>query len=204
MKRLSWLALVSLACVGCAGSAPHGLTRSERALLADDLVHTRPAGVGSSFRPSASGPRIATGAPVGSWHCLPHRPTSYGAHIELFAQSHGVVVPPGIGISHPVRRRTYVVGGRCQYPLRTMEPTGVVRVDASTGEPRLGELFALWGQALTPRRLGAFSGPVTAYVDGRRWRGDPRVIVLRRHAQIVLELGGYVAPHGSYGFPPGL
>jgi hypothetical protein len=204
LKRLLAPALLSLACVACSATAPRGLTRAERGLLAGDLAHTRPAGIGRSFRPPAASRRVRIGAPVGPWRCLRHRSTSYGAHIELFARSRGIVVPPGIGISQPVRTGAYVVGGRCRYPLRTVEPTGVVRVDASAGEPHLGELFALWGQPLSSTRLGAFNGRVTAYVDGARWRGDPRTVPLRRHNQIVLETGAYVAPHASYGFPPGL
>lgn len=134
---------------------------------------------------------------MGRWRCLAQRATAYAAHIELFAENRGVVVPGGIGMS---RRR------RCAYPLRTSDPTGVIRVDvsASSHPPRLGELFALWGQPLGRRRLGAFTGPLLAYLDGRRWRGDPRDIPLRRHAQIVLELGGFVVPHAAYGFPAGL
>jgi hypothetical protein len=58
----------------------------------------------------------------------------------------------------------------------------------------LGRFFAIWGQPLRGR----------AYVNGRPWRGDPRRIPLERHAQIVLEVGGYVRPHATYRFPPGL
>jgi hypothetical protein len=45
---------------------------------------------------------------------------------------------------------------------------------------------------------------VHAFVDGLPWTGDPRTIPLRRHAQIVLEVGGHVPPHVRYGFPKGL
>jgi hypothetical protein len=45
---------------------------------------------------------------------------------------------------------------------------------------------------------------VTAFVGGERRSGDPRRIPLRRHAQIVLQVGGYIPPHRSYRFPPGL
>jgi hypothetical protein len=192
------LALVILA--GCAAprTAPRtALSQGDRALLAVDLAHTRRAGLGPRFRPPAAGRTVAQGRPVGAWRCLPRRATAYGAHIELFAEGRGVLVPAGIGMS----RR-----GRCMYPLRTADPTGLVWVGAfaSLAPPRLGELFALWGQPLGRRRLGAFTGPVLAFLDGRRWRGDPREIPLHRHAQIVLELGGFVAPHAAYGFPAGL
>jgi hypothetical protein len=202
IKHRLALALLPLACAACASAGPRDLGRPDRALLAADLAHTRPAGLGTSFRPAATSAAIDTGRPVGPWRCHAHSATSYGVHVELFAERRGIVVPAGIGVSHPVRSQSYVVSGRCLYPLRTTEPTGVVQVAASRGH--LEELFELWGQPLTATRLGGFSGPVTAYVDGKRWRGDPRRIPLRRHTQIVLEIGGYVPPHATYGFPSGL
>lgn len=130
----------------------------------------------------------------------------YGVHLELFARRRVVIVAPGIGIAPPrVRDGAYVRAGRCSYPVRTREPTGVIEVAAQAGRTlRLGDLFALWDQPLGPRRLASFHGRVEAYVAGRPWTGDPRAIPLARHAQIVLEVGGHVPPHTSYRFPPGL
>jgi hypothetical protein len=124
-------------------------------------------------------------------------------HLELFAARRVVLVPPGIGVAPPrTREGAYVRGGRCEYPLHTREPTGVVEV-AARGLT-LGRLFAVWGQPLTSTRMAGFGGRVRAYVGGRHWHGSARAIPLTRHAQIVLEVGGHVRPHKSYGFPPGL
>jgi hypothetical protein len=96
------------------------------------------------------------------------------------------------------------------YGLRTLEPTGVVRVSACRaaggggGEPTLADLFAIWGQPLSATRLADFRGHVLAFVNGRAWRRAPASIPLRRHAEIVLEIGGRIPPHPSYQFPPGL
>ncbi len=72
----------------------------------------------------------------------------------------------------------------------------------------LGQFFDVWGQPLSSTRLAGFSSSpgrrVVAFVAGRRFGGDPRAIPLRRHAEIVLELGAYVPPHASYRFPKGL
>jgi hypothetical protein len=45
---------------------------------------------------------------------------------------------------------------------------------------------------------------VLAFVDGRRCRGDLRTIPMTMHAQIVLEVDGYVPPHPRYLFAGGL
>lgn len=123
-------------------------------------------------------------------------------HLELFARKLVLLVPSGIGVAPPVRRDgAYVTGGRCLYPLRTREPTGVV--EAAAAGLRLGDLFRVWGQPLSPRRLAGFRSakPLLAFVNGKRFHGDPRAIPLRRHDEIVLEIGGYIRPHSSYLFP---
>lgn len=183
------------------------------AILATDLRLTRQAGIGPAFRPPPVGSEaVAAGETVGALRCSRESGVVYGAHLELFAHDRGLVVPAGIGVAPPLRRHgPFVLGGRCLYPLRTVDPTGVVQVQqrfAGARVPTVGQLFALWGQPLSPRRLGAFRAAkgsgVVAFVDGRRWRRDPREIPLRRHAQIVIELGPLVAPHAAYLFPAGL
>ena len=39
------------------------------------------------------------------------------------------------------------------------------------------------------------------FVGGVEWHGDPRAVRLTPHAQIVLEIRGYVPPHPFYLFP---
>lgn len=126
-------------------------------------------------------------------------------HLELFGRGLVVPVPAGIGIAPPqVRSGAYVRGGSCAYPVRTYEPTGVLVVSEAGRTVTLGTLFDIWGQPLSHSRLAGFRGPVSAYVGGHRWRGSIRAIPLSRHAEIVLESGGYVRPHPAYAFPPGL
>jgi hypothetical protein len=101
-----------------------------------------------------------------------------------------VIVPPRIGVAR----------SGCSYPLRTTTPTGVVDV-ARRGSWTLGDLFAVWGRRLSPSRLLSFTGRVSVYVGGRKRAGDPRLLRLAEHDQIVIQVGGYVAPHPSYLFP---
>jgi hypothetical protein len=167
-----------------------------------------PVGVGAAFHPGIANAGALRGAPVRGLACTAAETARHGAHLELFAGGRVVIVPSGIGMAAPLRRDgAYVRGGRCSYPLRTREPTGVVEI-APGRRLTLGDLFALWGQSLGPRRLAGFraaaGAAIRATVDGRPWRGDPRAIPLVRHAQIVLQVGPPVPAHPAYRFPKGL
>jgi hypothetical protein len=153
-----------------------------------------PIGVGPAFHPPALSRQVAAGAPVGPFHC-DGSGARFGVHLELFAAGHVVIVPAGIGVAPPWRRDgAYVRSGRCSYAARTREPTGVIEV--SRPGLRLADFFAVWGQELGRYRR--------AYVGGRRWRGPLGAIPLRRHAEIVLEVGPFVSPHTSFLFRKGL
>jgi hypothetical protein len=165
-----------------------------------------PIGAGARYHPGALSERLAGAAPLLGLRCTSAARKRFGAHLELFANRRVVIVPAGIGIAPPHRRRgPYVLAGRCSYPARTREPTGVIELEQGA-TLTLGQLFRLWGQPLSRTRLVGFTSrtPLRAFVDGRRWHGDPRAIPLRRHAEIVLELGGSVPPHAAYLFPGGL
>jgi hypothetical protein len=159
-----------------------------------------PIGVGRPYRPVAAPARVLGGHPFGGHACGGDGPR-YGVHLELFANRRVVLVPAGIGIAKPLRRSGGdVVARGCSYAARTRTPTGVVEVRPDT-RLRLADLFAIWGQPLGAHRLAGFRGPVSAFVAGKRWRGAIGAIPLRRHSEIVLEVGGFVPPHHSYLFP---
>ena len=176
---------------GCQSSATVHLTVS-------------PIGIGHKYHPLSLSQASAAGQVINGLRCSRRSVTRFGAHVELFAHRKVVIVPAGIGIAPP--RRTdgpYVSAGRCSYPIRTVEPTGVI--DVSRAAPlTLGQLFAIWGQRLSAHRLLSFttggSGRVIAFVDGVRWLGNSEAIPLHRHTQLVLEIGGYVPPHRHYRF----
>jgi len=159
-----------------------------------------PIGVGPRYRLPAAPARILQAAPVGRFGCARLARVRWRAHVEVFANRRVLVLPAGVGMAPPlVRDGAYVVGARCSYALRTTAPTGVIEVVPGSAAT-IGDLFRIWGQPLAPTRLAGFRGRVQAYVAGRVWRGDLRAIPFRRHAQIVLEVGGYVRPHAFFLF----
>ncbi len=166
-------------------------------------VHPWPIGTGPGFKLPPAPPAVLAGEPVGRFRCA-RSGQRFGVHVELFVHRLVLIVPAGIGVARPRREHlSRLTPGGCTYPARTLEPTGVVEVRAGAGLT-LGDLFRLWGQRLGPRRIAGFRGTVLAFVGGKRRRGDPASIRLSRHAQIVLELGGYVPPHPAYRFAGGL
>jgi hypothetical protein len=175
--RASSAAAVVLACVAPAAAAAPVPT---------------PIGVGPRFHPAAASPAVAAAQRVGRFRCGGIR-LLQRAHVEIFARGRALVIPRGIGMS---RARA------CTYAVRTTAPTGVVEIDAGR-RITLGDFFDVWGQRLARDRLLSFSGRIRAYVAGKRWPGALRSIRLRRHAQIVLEVGPYVPPHARFLFGPG-
>jgi hypothetical protein len=160
-----------------------------------------PIGAGPRFHPPANDVRSAHGEPVGRLRCTTRDVSRFRVHVEVFGIGRVVIVPPGIGVAPPlVRSGAYVLRGRCYYPLRTIDPTGVIEIDARF-RLTLGDLFAVWGQPLSRDQLTGFVGRVRVWVNGCRRHGDPRSVPLTRHVQIVLEVGAYVPPHPTYPFP---
>jgi hypothetical protein len=157
---------------------------------------SRPIGPGPEFQPAARWP-LAGGAAFGGLRT--DLQAGARVHLELFARRLVVVVPGGIGVSGG-RTELYgrVVDALWHAPAWTTIAGGVVHFD---GRLRLADVFAVWGEPLGRHRLLRFSGPVTAFVNGRRRAGDPRTITLRDGDQIVLEVGGYVPPHDRFTFP---
>jgi len=185
--------LGALALGGC-GGRPGSTSATQPGLPATLVAQARPIGVGPRFHPGVSGPVFGA--------CRPRLGRRFGVHVELFAQNRVVLVGRGIGTIPP--RRLFagrIAAARCYGALVTLDPTGVVYMRLGT-HAVLANLFASWGQPLTPYRLASFDGRVTVFVNGAPRRGDPRRVVLRPRDEVVLEVGPHVPPHRAYTFPP--
>jgi hypothetical protein len=181
---------------GCGSSGRHAGSQAPPAAL---LAQARPIGSGAAFQPRATGPVLGP--------CTRRLGLRTGVHVEVFAENRVVLVPAGIGTRPP----RAMLSGRissagCYGELVTLDPTGLVLVRRGA-RAVLADLFRSWGAALSPRQLASFAAPgrsrVAVFVDGRPWHGAVGAVPLRRHAEIVLEVGPHVPPHASYTFPPG-
>ncbi|MGA9857931.1 MAG: hypothetical protein WBQ18_08705 [Solirubrobacteraceae bacterium] len=199
--RRTWVVvlvgLLGLVAAGCGAAEPQAPAGGIPSRLA---AEARPIGRSARFHPPAGGTIIG--------RCAPRLGARAGVHVEVFAANRVVLLPAGISARRPL---TYssgrIVKARCYGALVTVDPTGTVLVRPGR-RLSLGDLFRAWGQRLSRRRLVSFTASpgarVAVYVNGRRWAGLPGRVPLKRHNEIVLEVGPHVPPHKSYTFPPGI
>ena len=164
------------------------------------VAQARPIGRGPNFQPPVRGPVVGA--------CERTLGPRDGVHVEVFAANRVVLLPAGIGTRPPRRVEAgRISSARCYGELVTLDPTGLVLVRPGS-HLTIADLFRAWGEPLSAHRLASFSSAanarVAAFVNGRRWYGSPAGVVLKRHAEIVLEIGPYVPPHARYTFPPGV
>jgi hypothetical protein len=128
------------------------------------------------------------------------------SHLDIFVNGTRVIVPAGIGINiHDpgVRRFKAPDGSRayggiqlcakpCISPLHTHDDTGILHTESASRVPhRLGQFFTEWGVRLSRRCVGGYCRPVgiQIFVNGKRYRDDPRTIALTNHKEIAVVIG---------------
>ncbi|QAU33587.1 hypothetical protein [Janthinobacterium sp. 17J80-10] len=128
------------------------------------------------------------GAPAGNAKCIPYDAldTNYfvHAHISIFRDGQRLALPQYIGMA-----------STCLYEINTDNLSGVVDAFSSAYKRlTLGDLFAVWGQALTWNNIAGFSGqPVVIYVEDngvlKQHAGDPGDIELLSKRSITIQIG---------------
>jgi hypothetical protein len=142
--------------------------------------------------------------PVDGIQCGATEQLEYHIHAHLAVYLNGTprAVPGGIGIPGSMVEESsegpVAAGGECIYWLHTHAPDGVIHIESPTRRIySLGNFFDIWHQPLSTGRVGNAAGRVTALVDGKRWKQDPRAIPLLPHAVIQLDVGAPTPPfHG--------
>ncbi|MCL4544989.1 MAG: hypothetical protein M1118_10405 [Chloroflexi bacterium] len=130
------------------------------------------------------------------------------SHLAIFVNGVSQTVPYGIGIKPPLSVQQtpdgpFVSGGSCLFWLHTHAPDGVIHIESPVQRSfTLGEFFDIWGQPLSSTQVGSAHGPVTVYVNGQRYPGDPRSVPLSAHTVVQLDVAKDVPPQ-PYSFPPG-
>lgn len=173
---------------------------------ADPVTLVQAGVVGREVFPIGNTAQGGQGQRVGGVECITGTLAYHiHAHVNLFVNGEQLAIPAGIGIVDPVLRNGYVGQGSCFYWIHTHDATGILHIEPPTPAPMtLGQLFDVWGQPLARDNVAGFQGPVIVYVNGMRYRGDPRTISFSAYMEVTLYVGTPLAPLPSYIFPPGL
>jgi hypothetical protein len=130
------------------------------------------------------------------------------AHLDLFVNGHPVKIPAGIGINinDPAVRRFKAPDGSVGYggisppcakpcisPLHTHFDDGVLHTEAKVNQfNNLGKFFTEWDVRLDAACVGGYckpAKPISIYVDGGRYTGNPRQIQLEDRKEIAIVIG---------------
>jgi hypothetical protein len=171
-----------------------------------------PEGVPVPHAPALAGGEPArAGSPVDGIRCQASEQVLFHIHAHLTVVVGGAArrIPFGIGIpaghASPTPAGPFVGTGACLYWLHTHAADGIIHIESPVQRTyTLGNFFDVWGQRLGPTEVGPAMGRVTAFYDGRWFRGNPRDIPLSKHAQIQLDVGRPLVAPVRISFPNGL
>jgi hypothetical protein len=154
----------------------------------------------------------AQGQPVDGISCDTSEQVVYHIHAHLAVYTNGKarIIPEGVGIVPPTQvvqtsAGPFVTAGKCFYWLHAHTADGIIHIESPSQRVyTLGNYFDIWNQPLSATQVGPAQGPVTAYVDGQPFTGDPRSIPLNAHTLIQLDVGSASPGPQPFTFPAGL
>lgn len=160
----------------------------------------------------ASANSTVSGSPVDGITCRKtmDQGVSYHIHVHvaIFVAGQQVRIPAGAGIVPP-RVEEPAPGGvfvdnsatSCLYWLHVHANDGIIHVEAPHQQAfSLGQFFDVWNQPLSAGQVGPARGAVVAFVNGKRFAGDPRDIPLLNLEVVQLDVGAPVVPYKSMHF----
>jgi hypothetical protein len=154
----------------------------------------------------ASANTTSSGAPVDGITCratmLQTVKYHIHVHVAIFVNGHQERIPAGAGIAAP-RLNEHLANGLfvdngvngCLYWLHVHSNDGIIHVESPDNAVfELGQFFDIWQQPLGSDQVGPAKGTVVAFVNGKRFGGNPRGIPLLPHAVVQLDVGTPVIP----------
>jgi hypothetical protein len=117
----------------------------------------------------------------------------------VYADGQPRALPAAIGMLGPVAQQTaygpFYGAQQCIYWLHTHASDGVIHIESPTKRVyTLGNFFDEWHQPLSRTQVASAKGKVTAFLNGKAWKQDPRSIPLLPHASIQLDVGAPAVP----------
>lgn len=130
---------------------------------------------------------VSLGQPVSGVSCDAMEGTRLHIHQHLLILDRGksVPIPSSVG---------QVPARQCLYWIHTHTPDGIIHIEAPSNRTfTLANFFAIWEQPLSRTQAGsarAMKGrALKVWVNGKPFTGDPRMIPLAAHADIVIQAG---------------
>lgn len=121
-------------------------------------------------------------------------------HLDIFVNGQAVSIPAGIGVDQ--------MGGFIS-PIHVHDTTSIIHVESPIVQTfTLGQFFDTWGVRFTNDCIGGYCATATStlkiYADGTPYKGDPRVLPLKEHEEIVVVYGtGPASIPSTFAFPQG-
>src|SRR5947209_136835 len=127
------------------------------------------------------------------------------AHLAVYVNGQPVQIPAGVGLIQPSLvsgSPSFYTATQCFYWLHTHAADGIIHIESpsKTRVFTLGDFFAEWRQPLSSNQVGQATGPVTAFLNGKRWTKNPALIPLGAHAVVQLDVGTPVVPPKKVSF----
>ncbi|HET6864359.1 MAG TPA: hypothetical protein VFH80_00470 [Solirubrobacteraceae bacterium] len=141
------------------------------------------------------------GATVDGIQCAPVEQLAYHihSHLQVYVNGQPRALPAAIGMLGPVAQQTaygpFYGAQQCIYWLHTHASDGVIHIESPTKRIyTLGNFFDEWHQPLSRSQVAGAKGKVSAFLNGKAWKQDPRSIPLSPHASIQLDVGEPTVP----------
>jgi hypothetical protein len=142
-----------------------------------------------------------TGKPVDGVNCLINGKYHKHALISIYKDGKRLGFPDGIGRVH--------AGCYHAYEMHVHDVTGIIHIEADVPKQfKLGQWFSLWKQPLSRDGSAGLAGPVRFYIIEnatiRRYDGDPKLIDLLPHREVLIVTGTPLTVVPKYQWPAGV
>ncbi|UUZ48784.1 hypothetical protein LP420_39995 [Massilia sp. B-10] len=141
------------------------------------------------------------GKPVDGVNCLINGNYHKHALISIYKDGKRLGFPDGIGRMH--------AGCYHAYEMHVHDVTGIIHMEANVPKQfKLGQWFSLWNLPLSCDGTAGLSGPVRFYIIEnatiRRYDGDPYLIDLLPHREVLIVTGSLMTMVPKYQWPAGV
>lgn len=158
---------------------------------------------------SIATPRAQSVRPIDGVGCLGSEQLAYHKHqhVMLYIDGKAATIPALIGI--PTGTKNGQLYSKCFYWIHVHDTSGIIHVESPTTRIYpFGDFLDIWSAtsktAVPPSaaEIGAIKaakpGQITAFYNGKQWRGSYRSMPLKPHAVITLEVGKPIIPPKPY------